>query len=105
MITGYEEAKAEIEKMQRELYPNLFAEASNEDGGLGVIPEEMSEQTDNNDFTEDTSEAQASDDEMPDRRTDIDENEEDDNIEDEENDDEENEDEESEGENDTDDVS
>lgn len=77
LYKSYEQAKQEVEKLREELYPNLFAEASNEPSdnpNLDTIPEDANEHTDTNDFTEDTSEAQGSDDEVRGRNLDEDEN-------------------------------
>lgn len=75
LYKNYEQAKEEVEKLQQELYPNLFSENSEGDA-LGTIAEEGNEQTDtNNDNTEDTSEAFGSDDEVRKRYGDEDENE------------------------------
>lgn len=64
LYKNYEQAKEEVEKLQQELYPNLFSETSEAESALGVIAEEGNEQTDtNNDYTEDTSEAFGSDEE------------------------------------------
>lgn len=64
LYKSYDQAKEEVEKLQQELYPNLFSETGDGESGLGVIAEEGNELTDtNNDYTEDTSEAFGSDDE------------------------------------------
>lgn len=70
LYKSYEQAKEEVSKLQQELYPNLFSENADGDS-LGTIAEEGNEQTDtNNDYyTEDTSEAMGSDDEVRQRRT------------------------------------
>lgn len=81
LIKGYEQAKEEVEKLQQELYPNLYATTENGEGesNLDTIAEEGNEQTDtNNDYTEDTSEAQGSDDEVRQRHAEDEENEQDD---------------------------
>lgn len=75
MYKNYEQAKEEVEKLQQELYPNLFNENSEAESALGSIAEEGAEQTDtNNDNTEDTSEAFGSDDDARQRHAEDDEN-------------------------------
>lgn len=68
MFKTYEQAQEEVEKLRQELYPNLYS-ASGTDGedvsNLQTISEDTAELTDtNNEYTEDTSEAYASDDEI-----------------------------------------
>lgn len=71
LYKGCEHAKEEVEKLQLELYPNLFSENSDAESALGTIAEEGAEHTDtNNDYTEDTSEALGSDDEVRQRHAD-----------------------------------
>lgn len=75
LYKSYEQSKEEVAKLQQELYPNLFSENNESDAALGTIAEEGNEHTDtNNDYTEDTSEALGSDDEVRKRRSDDDEN-------------------------------
>lgn len=76
LYKSYEQAKEEVEKLQLELYPNLFSENSDGDAALGTIAEEGNDQhTDtNNDYTEDTSEAFGSDDDGRQRHAEDDEN-------------------------------
>lgn len=76
LFKTFEQAKEEIEKLQMELYPNLFSTTENAaNGDLDTITEEGNDQTDtNNDNTEDTSEAFGSDDEIRQRHADEDEN-------------------------------
>lgn len=64
MFKSYEHAKDEVEKLRLELYPLLYSGGEPTDG-LETIQEDGFEQTDtNNEFTEDTSEAFGSDDEV-----------------------------------------
>lgn len=73
LFKSFEQAKEEIEKLQMELYPNLFTSENTANGDLDTITEEGNEQTDtNNDNTEDTSEAFGSDDEIRQRHADED---------------------------------
>lgn len=63
MYKNYEHAQAEVEKLRQELYPNLYAgnDESADASKLETITEDGADLTDtNNDFTEDTSEAQGS---------------------------------------------
>lgn len=70
MYKGFEQAQEEVEKLRQELYPNLYAsqEGTEDSSGLSnlqTIAEDTNELTDtNNEFTEDTSEAYASDDDV-----------------------------------------
>lgn len=69
LYKSFDQAKEEVEKLRLELYPNLYSSTSNEKDGstLEPIAENANELTDtvsNNDLTEDTSEAFASDDEV-----------------------------------------
>lgn len=70
MYKSFDQAKEEVAKLREELYPNLFSSnASERENGptLESIAENANELTDtvsNNEFTEDTSEAFASDDEV-----------------------------------------
>lgn len=69
MYKGFEQAQEEVEKLRQELYPNLYAsqEGADESSGLSnlqTIAEDTNELTDTNEFTEDTSEAYASDDDV-----------------------------------------
>lgn len=71
LYKSYEQAKEEVEKLQQELYPNLLAATENGDPNMDTIAEETNEYTDtNNDNTEDTSEAQGSDDDVRQRHAD-----------------------------------
>lgn len=63
MYKNFEQALLEIEKIRQELYPNLYSSPDENGSNLDVIPEDDMTDT-NNDFTEDTSEAQVSDDEV-----------------------------------------
>lgn len=75
LYKSYEYAKEEVEKLQQELYPTLFSENNETESALGTISEEGNEHTDtNNDYTEDTSEALGSDDEVRQRHAEDEEN-------------------------------
>lgn len=69
MFKTFEQAKEEVEKLRLELYPNLYS-PQDENGdetelsNLQTIAEDNNEMTDTNEFTEDTSEAFGSDDEI-----------------------------------------
>lgn len=72
LYKSFEQAKEEVEKLQQELYPTLFSTVENGEGdNLETIAEESNDQTDtNNDYTEDnTSDALGSDDEVRQRPT------------------------------------
>lgn len=61
MYKSFEQSQLEIERIRLELYPNLYSSTDENGSNLDVIPEDELTDT-NNDFTEDTSEAQESDD-------------------------------------------